>query len=160
MDLLGGFADLASLLALVLSLVALWKAGSTSRLLRRVIDQERQTNLFVNFKRYERSLHKQLLAVGRADDREFLRVVARCKADAEELSGLHHSQIRRDALKLRRNVRWFELQYRASMVVRAPGWRRQACKDLSRAVSQFTQTLENVERRLQAEGRYDRARKD
>lgn len=143
MDLFGRLADLASLVALLLSIVALWKVASVRRLVQRAVDQERQTNLFVNFKRYERSLHKQLLVIGLGDDLELLRVVARCKADAEELSGFHHSRIRPDAIKLRRKIRLFELQYRASTVVRARGWRRQACAHLSGAVSHFTQTLEN-----------------
>ncbi len=138
MDILGGLADVASLVALLVSMVAVWKARSVSRLVERIVDQDQQTKLFLNFKRYERSLHKQLLA-GYDDDLEFLRVVARCKADAEELSALHRSRIRPDAHKLRRKIRWFELQYRVSTVIRARGWRRQACGNLSRAISHFTQ---------------------
>jgi len=139
MDLLGRLADFASLVPLLLSIVALWTAGSVRRVVQRTVDQERQTSLLVNFKRYERSLHKQLLTIGTADDLEFVRVVARCKADAEELSGFQHSRVRPDAIKLRRKIRWFELQYRAATVVRARGWRTQACLGLSRAVSHFTQ---------------------
>jgi hypothetical protein len=147
----GLLADIASVAALALSVVALWRA---STILRRFRERDQQTNLLLNFKQNERILREHLSQADMAESLVFLATLERCKADAEQLARFRYSKISTETARLRRRIRRFEAMFRLAGMIRAPGWQRQACISVSRAVSHFTQQLENEQRRLQAERRY------
>jgi hypothetical protein len=147
----GLLADIASIVALAISLAALWRSYT---ILRRLRERDQQTNFFFNFRRNERILRESILRADVAESLEFFAALERCKADAEELAGFRRSKISAEAGRLRRRIRRLEAMFWLAGTVRAAAWQNQLCIRMSRAVSHFTQQLENEERRLQAERRY------
>lgn len=147
----GVLADVASVAALAISLIALWR---TFTIVRRLRERDQQTNLLLNFKRHESALRKQLVRIERTPTPEFLAGLERCQADAETLSRLRYSKIRPDAIRLRSRIRRFRFALRVASLLGADRWQRQLCVEISLAVTYFTQTLENEQHRLQLEGRY------
>jgi len=148
---LGLLADVASVAALAISLIALWR---TFTIVRRLRERDQQTKLLLNFKRHENALRKQLVRIERAPTPEFLAALERCRADAETLSRLRYSKTRPDAIKLRARIRRFRFALRIARLLGADGWQRHLCVEVSLIVTHFTQTLENEQHRLQLESRY------
>lgn len=148
---IGILADVASVAALALSLIALWRTFSIARRFR---ERDQQTSLLLNFKRHDSVLRKQLVRIEQTPTPEFLAVLERCRADAEMLSRLRYSKIRPEAVRLRTRIRRFRLASRAARLLGADGWQRQLCVEISLAVTYFTQTLENEQHRLQLERQY------